>query len=238
MSDSKPTIVLVHGAFAESASWNSVIAALQARGFDVVAAANPLRGVAGDAAAVRDAMAGIDGPIVLAGHSYGGMVITEAAAGDDRVVGLTYVSAFTPDHGESAGELAGKFPGSTLGGTLVPHPLSGGGVELTIAQKSFPAQFAADVPPATAALMAVTQRPITEAALTTGLPTDTPSWRTIQSHFVFGSDDLNIPAEAIRFMAARAEARSVVEIPGGSHALSVSQPEAVTQAILRAAESA
>lgn len=238
MSDPRPTIVLVHGAFAESASWNSVIAALRSRAFDVVAVANPLRGIDVDAAAVRDATAGIDRPLVLVGHSYGGMVITEAAAGDDRVVGLTYVSAFTPDHGESAGELAGKFPGSTLGPTLVAHPLTAGGVELTIAQEKFHHQFAADVPAETAALMAVTQRPITEVALSAGLPTDTPAWRTIPAHFVFGSADLNIPAEAIRFMAARAGARSSEEIPGGSHALSVSQPEAVAQAILRAAEPA
>src|SRR4051812_45792285 len=110
-----PTVVLVHGAFAESASWNGVIERLQARSVEVVAAANPLRSVSGDAAYLRDVLDGIDGPVVLAGHSYGGLVITEAAAGSDAVTGLVYVGAFIPDAGESALQLSGKFPGSTLG---------------------------------------------------------------------------------------------------------------------------
>lgn len=238
MSDSKPTIVLVHGAFAESASWNPVIAQLQARSFDVVAAANPLRSIEGDAAYVRDVIAGIDRPVVLVGHSYGGMVITEAAAGHERVVGLTYVAAFAPEHGESALELSGKFPGSTLGEALVAHRLTTGGNEFTIAKESFHQQFAADVSADTAALMSATQRPVTEIALTAGLPTTAPAWRTIPSQFVFGSDDRNIPAELIRFMALRAGWRGSHEIPGASHALSVSEPDAVTQAILRTAETA
>ncbi len=114
MSGEKPTILLVHGAFTESASWSSVIERLQARSFDVIAAANPLPSIAGDAAYVRDVIAGVGTPVVLVGHSYGGMVITEAAAGNDAVVGLTYVAGFTPEHGESANELAGRFPVARL----------------------------------------------------------------------------------------------------------------------------
>ncbi len=235
MSENRPAIVLVHGAFAESASWNPVIERLREYSFEVTAAANPLRSVAGDAAYVRDVIAGIGGPVVLVGHSYGGIVTTEAAAGNDRVVGLTYVSAFAPEHGESAFELSGKFPGSTLAAALAAHPLSGGGNEFTIATESFHQQFAADVPAATAALMAATQRPVTETALTTGLPTTTPAWRTIPSWFVLGSEDRNIPAELIRFMAERAGSRATHEIAGASHALSVSRPDEVTSAILRTA---
>jgi pimeloyl-ACP methyl ester carboxylesterase len=119
MTEQKPTVVLVHGAFAESASWNGVIEQLQARSLGVVAAANPLRSITGDAAYLRNVIAGIGRPVVLVGHSYGGLVITEAAAGNDSVVGLVYVGAFAPAQGESALDLSGKFPGSSLGDTLV-----------------------------------------------------------------------------------------------------------------------
>jgi pimeloyl-ACP methyl ester carboxylesterase len=233
MSEEKPAIVLVHGAFAESASWNPVITRLHEWSFDVTAVANPLRSVDGDAAYVRDVIVGIGGPVVLVGHSYGGIVITEAAAGNDAVVGLTYVAAFAPEHGESALELSGKFPGSTLAAALAPRSLSTGANELTIRTESFHEQFAADVPADTAALMAATQRPVTEIALTAGLPTNRPAWRTIPSWFVFGSDDRNIPAELIRFMAERAGSRGTHEIAGASHALSVSCPDAVAATILR-----
>lgn len=163
----RPTIVLVHGAFADSSSWNGVIAALQGKGYPVVAAANPLRSVTGDAAYVSDIVAGIDGPVVLVGHSYGGQVITTAANGHANVKSLVYVAAFAPDAGEAAADLAGKFPGGTLGEALAaPVKLASGGVDLYIDQSRFRTQFAHDVPEAQAALMAAGQRPITEAALT------------------------------------------------------------------------
>lgn len=238
MSAEKPAIVLVHGAFAESASWNPVIERLQEKSYDVTAVANPLRSVEIDAAYVRDVIAAIGRPVVLVGHSYGGFVITEAASGNAAVVGLTYVAAFAPEHGESAFELSGKFTGSTLATALAVHPLSTGGNELTITKEAFHQQFAADVPAGTATLMAATQRPITETALTTGLPTSHPAWRTIPSWFVFGSDDRNIPAELIRFMAERAGSRGTHEVTGASHALSVSCPDPVTAMILRTADSA
>ena len=234
MSDQIPTIVLVHGAFAESASWSAVVEQLKSRDLEVVAAANPLRSVAGDAAYVRDVISGIGTPVVLVGHSYGGMVVTEAAAGNDAVVGLVYVAAFAPEHGESAFQLSTMFPGSTLGDALVAYPVATGGNELAIRQDAFHQQFAADVPGAQAAVMGATQRPVTETALSDGLPTDAPAWRHLPSWFVFGDRDLNIPVELQRFMAERAGAKSSRELAGASHALSVSEPEAVTATILEA----
>ncbi|WP_433287053.1 alpha/beta fold hydrolase [Pseudonocardia sp. CA-142604] len=232
MSDGKPAVVLVHGAFAESASWNPVIERLREKSLDVTAVANPLRSVAGDAAYVRDVIASIGKPVVLVGHSYGGIVITEAAAGNEAVIGLSYVAAFAPEQGESAFELSGKFPGSTLADALVAYPLATGGNEFAIAKDSFHQQFAADVAASEAAVMAATQRPVTEIALTAGLATDRPAWKTIPSWFVFGSEDRNIPAELQRFMAERAGSRGTREIAGASHALSVSCPDAVAAAIL------
>ncbi len=234
MSDQKPTVVLVHGAFAENASWNGVIARLQAEGLKAVAAGNELRSIAGDAAYVRDVITGIGGPVVLVGHSYGGMVITEASAHNDAVVGLVFVDAFAPDHGESALELSAKFPGSTLGEALAGYPVSTGGNELYIRQDRFHQQFCADVPADEAALMAATQRPVTEKALTDPLPTDAPGWRTTPSWFVISDQDLNIPVAAHRYFAERAGARVTREIEGGSHALSVSQPGPVAEVILEA----
>jgi pimeloyl-ACP methyl ester carboxylesterase len=234
MTDQNPTVVLVHGAFAESASWNPVIEELAARGVTAIAVGNQLRSVAGDAAYVRDVIAGIGTPIVLVGHSYGGFVVTEAAADNDLVRGLVYVGAFAPDTGESAFQLATMFPGSTLGDALTTYPVSTGGDEMAIRREVFHEQFCADVPAATAALMAATQRPVTAAALTTGLPTATPGWRTVPSWFVYGADDRNIPAELSRFMAERAGSKGTRELPGVSHALSVSAPVPVTETILDA----
>nr|WP_296072127.1 alpha/beta hydrolase [uncultured Actinoplanes sp.] len=228
-----PVIVLVHGAFAESASWNGVVERLSARGLTSIAVANPLRDLAGDAAYVRDVVTSLDRPVVLAGHSYGGQVITQAAAGDANVKALVYVSAFAPDTGESALELSGKFEGSTLGAAVSSRPLSAGGAELSIQVDRFAGQFAADVDPAVAALMAVTQRPVAERALAAGL-TGEPAWRSVPSWFVWGAADRNIPAAALRFMGERAGGKQLVEIPDAGHALTVSQPAAVAQSILDA----
>ena len=234
MSEESPVVVLVHGAFAESASWYGVVERLRAQSIDVVAAPNPLRSLEGDAAYVRDVIAGIGRPVVLVAHSYGGMVISEAAADNDAVKSLVYVCAFAPDQGESAFALSLKFPGSTLGDALNAYPVSTGGNELAIRPEVFHQQFCADVPADQAALMAATQRPATEVALTTGLPTATPAWKTHPSWFVFSDQDRNIPVELHRFMAERAGAKDVREIAGASHALSVSEPEAVTATILDA----
>jgi pimeloyl-ACP methyl ester carboxylesterase len=234
MSNQNLTVLLVHGAFAESASWNSVISRLRAESVDVVAVANPLRSVSGDAAYLREVIAGIGTPVVLVGHSYGGMVITEAASGNDAVVGLVYAAAFAPEHGESTFDLASRFPGSTLGEALVPSPVPTGGNEFRIRPEVFHQQFVADGSETEAALMAVTQRPVTEAALTEGLPTDAPAWRQLPSWFVIAELDRNIPAAVQRFMAERAGSKGTREVAGASHAISVGAPDQVTATILDA----
>ena len=234
MPEQEFTVVLVHGAFAESASWNPVIERLHARGLDVVAVANPLRSVAGDAGYVRDVIAGIGGRVLLVGHSYGGSVITEAAADNESVVGLVYVAAFAPDHGESALQLSMQFPGSSLGDALVAYPVRTGGNEFAIKSELYHHQFAAEVSAAQAALMGATQRPVTAAALSDGLPTNVPAWKRIPSWFVFGDQDLNIPTALHRFLAERAGSLGTREVAGASHALSVSFPDAVAESIITA----
>ncbi|MGC5032031.1 alpha/beta fold hydrolase [Micromonospora sp. DT229] len=232
MADQQPTIIFVHGAFAESASWNGVIERLGA-GYNTVAVANPLRSLAGDAAYLGDVMRWVAGPVVLVGHSYGGMVITQAAADNPTVRALVYVNALAPDTGESALSLSGQFPGSTLAGNLVQYPVSSGGNEVAIAQDAYHGQFAADVSADLASLMARTQRPVTEQALNDGLVGD-PAWRSLPSWFVFSDADMNIPVAAHRFMAERADPRGQREVAGGSHALSVSQPGEVAESVIEA----
>jgi pimeloyl-ACP methyl ester carboxylesterase len=232
----KPTIVLVHGAFAESSSWNGVTRILERDGYTVVAAANPLRSVKGDAAFVADVVASIKSPVVLVGHSYGGSVISAAAKGRANVKALVYVSAFAPDLGETAAGLSGKFPGSTLGPTLAPPvPLTGGGNDLYIRQDKFRDQFAADVPAGDASLMAATQRPITEAALNEA--STAPAWKEIPAWFVYGDQDKNIPPRALGFMAERAHAKQTVVVKGASHVVMVSNPAPVAKMIEAAAQS-
>jgi pimeloyl-ACP methyl ester carboxylesterase len=228
------TIVLVHGAFAESASWDGVIDPLTSKGHEVVCAANPLRGLASDAESVSDRVRSIDGPVVLVGHSYGGMVISNVDGDAGEIVGLVYVDGFAPEPGESAFELAGKFPGSTTGDAARPIPQSDGTTDLALAPELFRDNFCADVPEEQAARMAVTQRPCKLEALQEPSGDD-PLWKKVPSWFVFGEKDNNLPAELHRFLAERAGARGTVEIPGGSHAISVSQPEATADVILEAA---
>ncbi|QDP97864.1 alpha/beta hydrolase [Microlunatus elymi] len=234
MSNSTPTVLLVHGAFAESASWNAVLHNLYGRGIDAIAVANPLRTLTGDAAYLRDVIAGVGGPVLLVGHSYGGMVITEAAANNPAVVGLGYVAAFAPDTGESALGLSTQFPGSTLGQALTSYPVSSGGNELTIRLDTYAEQFAADVPQSVAGVMARTQRPVAEDALSEGLPTPDPAWKSLPSWFVVPDQDRNIPPTLQRFAAERAGARGVREVPGASHAVAVSRPDDVAGVIVEA----
>lgn len=229
----KPIIVLVHGAFAESSSWNAVIADLNKDGYTAIAAANPLRSVSGDAAAVSAVVRSISGPVVLVGHSYGGPVITEAASGNSNVKALVYVAGFAPDTGESSLSLSGKFPGSTLGNALLPVAQPNGGQDLYIRSEKFHEQFAADVPAADANLMAATQRPVAKAALAE--PSGTASWKAIPSYAIYGSADRNIPPAVMKFMAERAHAAKTVVIKGASHALMVSHPHEVTALIEDAA---
>jgi pimeloyl-ACP methyl ester carboxylesterase len=230
----KPTVVLVHGAFADSSSWNGVTRILQKDGYRVVAAANPLRSVSSDAAYISDIVASIAGPVVLVGHSYGGQVITSAANGRENVKSLVYVAAFAPDEGEAAADLAGKFPGGTLGQALAaPVKLTDGGTDLSIDQEKFHHQFAHDVGVDDAALMAAGQRPITEAALTE--KSGKPAWKALPSYFVYGDGDKNIPAQALAFMAERAGSKHTVVVKGASHVVMVSKPEVVAALIEEAA---
>lgn len=230
----KPTIILVHGAFADSSSWNRVIPILQQGGYTVVAAPNPLRGVRADADVVADVVKGIDGPVVLVGHSYGGSVISEAAHGLTNVKGLVYVAAFAPDTGETALGLTGRFPGSTLGPALAPPvKLTSGGNDLYILQARFHDQFAADVPAPEARLMAAGQRPVAEAALSEA--STAPAWKHLPSWFIYGDGDKNIPPVAMGFMAERAKSRQTVVVKGASHVVMVSHAPEVARLIERAA---
>ncbi|HEY5802080.1 MAG TPA: alpha/beta hydrolase [Lysobacter sp.] len=230
----KPTIVLVHGAFAEASSWNGVIEILKKDGYPVLAVANPLRSVSGDGQYVSDVVASVTTPVVLVGHSYGGSVISEAARGHGNVKALVFVAAFAPEAGETAAGLSGKFPGSTLGPTLAPPvKLATGGADLYIRQDKFHAQFAADVGAAEAALMAATQRPITEAALNE--KSGTPAWSSIPSWFIYGDQDKNIPPKSLAFMAERAKSKQTEVVAGASHVVMVSHAGAVAKMIERAA---
>jgi pimeloyl-ACP methyl ester carboxylesterase len=230
----RPTIVLVHGAFAESSSWDQVIDPLLDAGYPVTAVANPLRGLASDAACVSDHVRSIEGPVLLVAHSYGGAVITNVDPGAGEIIGLVYVAAFAPLPGESCFELSAVFPGSTLGDALRAVPRSDGTTDLTIVQERFHEQFCADVPAPQAARMAATQRPATQEALVE--PSGKRSlWKEAPSWFIFGEEDRNIPKELEHYMAERANARRTIEIPGASHAVSVAHPGATAHLILEAA---
>ncbi len=236
-ADKPPTVVLVHGAFADASSWNGVIRILESNGYPVVAAANPLRSVKNDAEYVGRIVESIPSPVVLVGHSYGGLVISAAAKGHDNVKSLVFVAAFAPETGETGAGLSGKYPGSTLGPTLdKPVALTDGGKDLYIQQDKFPDQFAADVPRQQARLMAATQRPITEAALNE--PATQPAWKDLPTWFVYGDQDMNIPPAAQAFMAERAKARETVVIKGASHVVMVSHPTTVAKIIQHAAAAA
>jgi pimeloyl-ACP methyl ester carboxylesterase len=230
----KPTIAFVHGAFAESSSWNGVLTRLIAKGYPTIAVANPLRGVKSDADYVASALKDINRPIVLVGHSYGGAVITNAVNGNKNVKALVYVAGFAPDTGETAIALSGRYPGSTLAPTLAPPvELPDRGKDLYIQQDKFHAQFAADVPANDAKLMASTQRPIAEAALNEA--SGTPAWKSTPSWFIYGDRDLNIPPAALSFMAKRANSKETVVVNGASHVVMVSHADAVAKLIEKAA---
>jgi pimeloyl-ACP methyl ester carboxylesterase len=233
----KPTIVLVHGAYAESSSWNDVIPALVREGHRVIAWAVPLRGVVRDAAGLTDLVRSIDGPVVLVGHSYGGALLSNVAADAGDVQALVFVAGYALNPGESCGDASSLAPGGTLGPTLVRVPLADGGVDTYIDPVRYHHQFADDLPEEQTTLMAVTQRPVTEAALFEPSG-DAPLWRTVPSWFVFGELDHNIPVGAHRIMAERARSRRTVEIPGASHVVGMSHPAETAQLILEAATAA
>jgi pimeloyl-ACP methyl ester carboxylesterase len=229
----KPTVVLIHGAFADASGFTDVVANLHQRGYTVYAPANPLRGLAGDADYIRSFLATIPGPIVLAGHSYGGAVITNAATGNPNVKALVYIAAYALDQGESVG---------------AANELGGGSTDLTkhLITRAFPGSpypdgyidpayfhdiFAADLPTRQTRIMAAAQRPAALSAL--GEPSATPAWKTIPSWYLVAHDDHAIPPQAERAMAARAHAHTV-EI-ASSHVAMTSHPNVVTDLILTAA---
>lgn len=227
------TIILIHGAFAESSSWHGVAAKLPPE-HRVVAYANPLRGIASDAVGLTELVRSIDGPIVLAGHSYGGAVMTNVPVDAGDIVGLVYVAAFALEAGESPVVASSLVPGSTLGDTLQPVRQADGGADLYIVQEKYHAQFCADLPEEEARLLAITQRPIAEAALGEASGHQ-PLWKSVPSWFVFGDQDLNIPVGAQRIMAERAGARRTVEIADASHVVGVSHPDETAELIAEAA---
>jgi pimeloyl-ACP methyl ester carboxylesterase len=234
---SKPTVVLVHGAWADSGSWGQVVARLQSRGYTVIAFPTPLRGLPDDSAYLAAFLETISGPIVLVGHSYGGAVITNAATGNTNVKALVYVDAFLPDEGETLGELIGTPPGSCV---LAPpaeifdlRPIPGappGVVDAYIKQGLFPSCFANDLPAKQAAVLAATQRP--GSTLTLGQPSGPPAWAEIPSWALVGTVDRVILPATQLFMAERAGAR-IVKVKA-SHLSMISQPGAVTRLIVAA----
>lgn len=226
-----PTVLLVHGAFADAASWSGVIAELQRDGIPVIAPPNPLRGLASDAAYVASTAAQIDGPVILVGHSYGGALITVAGV-TENVVGLVYVAAYVLEEGESLGELQGRFPLSPLVSNLKQwtYPVPGGepATEVTIAEDAFPSVFAADVPAEVTRILAAAQRPLAAAAFEE--TASAAAWRTKPAWALIAGADNAINPEVERFGAKRADA-TIVEIEGASHAVAVSRPKEVADLI-------
>ena len=228
-----PTIVLVHGAFADGSGWNAVSDRLQDRGYDVIAPSNPLRSVTGDSAYLRSVLDTIEGPVVLVGHSYGGFVLTNAAAGHPGVEALVYVAAFAPDVGDTVGGLAALNPGSRLvPDNLVIRPYPGG-QDGYIDPDVFREVFAADVQRDVAATMAASQRPSDLSIL--GELSGEPAWATVPSWYLVATQDNVIPAATQRFMAERAGA-TTVEVRS-SHVAMISHPREVTELIVDAAAS-
>ena len=233
----KPTVVLVHGAFADASGWSDEIRHLQNDGYPVLAPANPLRTIASDAAYLRSVLATISGPIVLVGHSYGGAVITNAASGNPNVKALVYIAAYVPDEGEPLGATNAGSKDSLLtldALDIRPYPLPGGGTGLDgyIKLDRFHEIFAADLPTPVTDVMARAQRPLDAGVLAE--PTHDPAWKTIPSWYLLPTEDRTIGTDAERAMATRAGSQ-IVEVRA-SHAVLVSQPTKVTKLIEEAAE--
>ncbi|WP_329156877.1 alpha/beta hydrolase [Streptomyces sp. NBC_01717] len=232
----KPTVVLVHGAWADASGWNGVSERLQDDGYRVVAPANPLRGVANDSSYIASVLKSIEGPIVLVGHSYGGTVITNAAAGNPNVKALVYVAAFVPDKGELQGDLLGKFPGSEIPDAINPVPYSTAdgttGTDLYLKADKFRSAFAGDLPVSTTRLMEASQRPFTAAGFEES--TTAAAWHDIPSFGLVAGADKAIPPALERFEYERAGAKKVVEVPGASHVVFISHPGITTKLIEQA----
>jgi pimeloyl-ACP methyl ester carboxylesterase len=232
---SRPTVVLVHGAFADASGWNGVAERLQAEGVEVTAPANPLRGISHDSAYINGLLGQIEGPVLAVGHSYGGAVITNAATDADNVVGLVYVAAFAPDEGERLIEIEDGSKDSVLNSALTQlrYPTGEGAetaVEFAIDPEKFHDAFAADLPEEQSAVMAATQRPVAELAFSE--PNGGPAWKKLPSWAVVATGDKAAGSDVVRSMAERAGA-TITEAEG-SHVIMVSQPQVVADVILTA----
>jgi pimeloyl-ACP methyl ester carboxylesterase len=229
------TVVLVHGAYADASSWTGVIERLQKKGVQVTAPANPLRGIASDSAYLASFLNQIGGPVLAVGHSYAGAVITNAATTARNVVGLVYVAAFAPDEGERLGDVESGSKDSVLNAALVPlkYPTGQGAetaVEFAVNPAHFHDVFAADLSAEQAAILAATQRPVAEGAFSES--SGRPAWKTLPSWAVVATGDKAAGSDVIRAMARRAGA-TITEVEG-SHVIMISQPQVVTDVILRA----
>jgi pimeloyl-ACP methyl ester carboxylesterase len=226
-----PTVVLVHGAFADASGFRGLYDELLGEDVTVVAPPNPLRGLSGgDGEYIKAVLAEIHGPIVLVGHSYGGAVIT-AAGTADNVVGLVYISGFAPDEGENLTDLQSKFPPPGIIPYIVEHKLPGGGNEFTLAPKGFHESFCADIPADDAAFYAISQRPLAGVALTEAA--QTPAWRSRPVWAVLPSADRCIDPGVHHFSYERMGA-TVTEIDGASHVVMISHPKEVAEVVMTA----
>jgi pimeloyl-ACP methyl ester carboxylesterase len=226
-----PTIVLVHGAFADASGFRGLYDELRGEDLRIIAPPNPLRGLSGgDGQYLKDVIAEVDGPVLLVGHSYGGSVIT-AAGTADNVVGLVYISGFAPDEGENLTDLQSKFPAPGIIPYIVEHKLPGGGNEFTLSPEGFHESFCADIPADDAAFYAITQRPLAGVALTESAPT--PAWRSRQAWAVLPTADRCIDPGVHRFSYDRMGA-TVTEIEGASHVAMISHPKEVAQVVMTA----
>ncbi|MGW1507162.1 alpha/beta fold hydrolase [Streptomyces mirabilis] len=234
----KPTVVLIHGGFADASNWNGVITDLEKQGYPVMAPANPLRGIPTDAAYIRSVLASVKGPIILVGHSYGGAVITNAAAGNPNVKALVYVAAFVPDVGEQLGVLINKFPGSLIGADLNPVPFTNPdgttGTDLYLKPDKVGEAFAGDLSKRQQALIAAGQRPFSAESFTD--VTTAAAWHAIPVYGVVAGQDKAIPPALERWEYQRADAKKVVEVPGASHVVMISHPGIVANLIEQAAQ--
>jgi len=234
----KPTIVLVHGAFADASTWNGVIELLLAQGYNVVAPANPLRGLTSDSAYIASVINQIDGPVLLVGHSYAGAILSNVGSMTKNVAGLVYVAAFVLNEGQTLNDVGGKSKDSILGPALIEtrYPKGPGvedGREYIMKVDQVREVFAADVPKLLVKFMAVTQRPIADLAF--GEVCGPATWKNVPAWAIVATEDKAAGADAIRASAQQADIK-IIEVEG-SHAIMVSKPREVATVILRAAES-
>ena len=233
----KPTIVLVHGGYADSSCWNQTLSYLQGWGYATICGANPLRGIPTDAPYIASLLDSVAGPVVLVGHSMGGTVTTNAAAGKANVKALVYIAAFVPDVGETQGELINKYPGSEVLPVSVPVPYTKPdgttGTDFYLGPDG-QAAFCADISKGAFQLLHATQRPFDADSFV--YPTTAAAWHTIPVWGLVAGQDKAIPPAAERWMYSRANARKVIEVPTSSHCVMLSHPQIVAALIDQAAK--